>query len=66
MKPMKPRNLWNHETYETMTPVQPWNLWNHETLASSKISPWGRLVLFKGPFTQAIFVAAIRCNFSRA
>ena len=33
---MKPRNLWNHETYETTKPMKPWNPWNHETYETMK------------------------------
>ena len=31
MKPLKPRNPWNHETYVTTKPFTQRNQWNHET-----------------------------------
>ena len=55
MKPLTPRNLWNHETTDTTKPWNPWhhetyetmkqltpqNLWNHETIDTTKpMKPW--------------------------
>ena len=43
-KPLKPRNLWNHEikkprnqeTYESRKTMKLWNLWNQETHETTK------------------------------
>ena len=52
MKPIKPQNRWDHETYETIDNTKPdttkptklltpRNLWNHETIDTTKpMKPW--------------------------
>ena len=36
MKPLTPRNLWNHETIDTTKPMKPRNHWHHETYETMK------------------------------
>ena len=44
---MKPQNLWNHETYETMKPMKPWNHETYETIEPLK--PWNLWKLIMKP-----------------
>ena len=36
MKPLTPRNLWNHETFDTAKPMKPWNNCHHEAYETMK------------------------------
>ena len=43
MKPLTPRDLWNHETIDTTKPMKPWNHRHHETYETMKSLTPGNL-----------------------